>query len=172
MPDINESTPRQDVTINGETFKVAQPFTAGYTLNSNEAAALNQTFAENIRNNLASKVKEAKEAGSFDVAEFQSQVVDEYVDSYEFGVRTGGGGRTSDPVMAEALEIARTKVRAALQKAGHKLSDIAAAEVTRLAKEAIGKNPQILDLAKARVAAASEITVDMEDLQPATTKAA
>lgn len=156
MPDINQDTPRVEATIAGETFQVATPFKAGDVLQANEASALNQTFVENIRNNMAKQVKDAKEAGTFDSTAMQT-VIDQYVDGYEFGVRTGGGGRTSDPVMAEAMDIARGKVREALQKAGHKLADVPASRISELAKEAVDKNPKIMDLARSRVEAAREI---------------
>lgn len=162
MPEITESTPREDITIAGKTFSVPAPYAAGHVLTTNEAASLNQTFAENIRNNKAKFVKEAVEAGTFDQSVFQGQV-DDYSASYEFGVRTGGGGRTSDPVMAEALDIARDMVRKAIVKKGLTLKDYPAAKITELAKANIAKNPEILATAKARVeeaASLSDVSLD------------
>lgn len=176
MPDITETTPRESYTIAGETFKIPLPYTAGMVLSSNEASALNQTWAENARNNFAKKVTEAKTAGSYDQSVMQG-ALDDYLDAYEFGVRTGGGGRTGDPVMAEAMNIARDLVRKALVKAGHKLADVSAKQITDLARAAIdsGKNPQILVTAKERVDAAKEIQgIEIGDLpvvEPATEEA-
>jgi hypothetical protein len=115
MPDINESTPRSSIVIAGETFTVPQPYGAGHVLTSNEASAMNQVFAENVRNNLASKVKALKEAGTFASDVFQG-TVDDYTNDYEFGQRTGGG-RSGDPVQAEAMSIARDLIRQAISKA-------------------------------------------------------
>lgn len=158
MPEITNKTPREDFTIAGHTFSVFQPFHEGHKITSGEASALNQVFAENIRNNFASKVKDAVEAGSFELEVFQGQL-DDYMADYEFGVRRGGGGRTADPVQAEALIIAKDKVRKALVKKGHALKDVPASEITRLAKDIIasGKYPEILDAARARVAAQQEV---------------
>lgn len=164
MPEITETTPRDTITIAGKEFTIPQPYAAGHTLTANEASSLNQTFAENVRNNLAKKVKEQTEVGSFDQQVFQG-TVDDYANNYEFGVRTGGGGRTSDPVMAEALDIARELVRKAIVKAGHKLADVKAAKITELAKGAIEKNPAILETARARVEEAKGIAdISLEGL--------
>jgi hypothetical protein len=149
MPTLDTNTPREPYTIAGESFSIPKPYAAGHALTDGEANALNQTFAENIRNNLASKVKEEKEAGTFDLSVFQERLND-YADSYEFGVRTGGG-RTSDPVEAEAMSIARDLVRKAIVNKGVKLSDVKASNITELARGVLDKNPQIRETARARV---------------------
>lgn len=164
MPDITNETPREQYTIAGQTFNIFQPYAAGHVLTANEAASMNQTFAENVRNNFAKRVKEAVEAGGFDQDVFQGSL-DDYMSDYEFGQRSGGGGRTSDPVEAEALRISKDKVRGALSKKGIKVSDVAASEITRLAKEVLDKNPAIRETARAIVAAASDIEVEVGDVQ-------
>lgn len=167
MPDITASTPREQYTIAGKTFNVFQPYAEGHVLTSNEAASMNQTFAENVRNNFAKRVKEASDAGTFDQDMFQSQL-DDYMDSYEFGQRTGGGGRVSDPVEAEALRIAKDKVRQSLAKQGKKVADYTTAAITQAAKDVLAKYPQIRETARAIVAAASDIDIgDAEVEAPA-----
>lgn len=165
MPAIHPHTPREDYTIAGKTFSIPLPYAAGHTISANEAAALNQTWAENARNNFAKKVKEAEEAGSFDHSVFQANL-DDYLSEYEFGVRTGG--RSGDPVMVEALSIAREKVRAAIVKKGIPLKDVTAAQITAKAKEVVEKYPEILEKARERVAASKEIAdIELGDLEPA-----
>lgn len=171
MPEINDNTPRASIMIAGENFNVPQPYAAGHVLSANEASSLNQTYAENVRNNMASKVKALKEAGTFAQDVFQG-TVDDYCDSYEFGQRTGGG-RTGDPVMAEALSITRDLVRQAISKAAAadsskpKLAEVPAARITELAKAQLAKvddprTVQILNTAKARVDAAKELSLDVD----------
>lgn len=171
MPEITETTPRTGITIGGETLQVPQPFAAGHVLSANEASALNQTYAENVRNNMAGKLKALKDAGTFDLEVFQGQV-DDYTNDYEFGQRTGGG-RTGDPVMAEALSITRDLVRQAISKAYSadntkpKLADVPAAKITELAKAQLAKTDdprtqQIMATAKSRVDAAKELTIDID----------
>lgn len=173
MPDVNESTPRTEITIAGETFSVAQPYAEGHVLTANEASALNQTFAENIRNNMAAKVKEFKESTTWDHDVVQGRV-DDYVDEYEFGVRTGGG-RTGDPVRAEAMNIARDLVRREIQRQGKKLADYTAARISELAKSILDRGDSnshtILATAKARVEAASGLDIKLDSLDAGNSEA-
>lgn len=146
---FDSNTPRRKVTIQETSFEVPTPFTEGYTLSENEASALNQLLIENVRNNFAAKIKKAEEAKTAIPTQAE---LDAYVEGYEFGERSGGG-RTSDPVEREAMEIAREKVRQALQKKGHKIADVKAATITQLAQDALEKYPSIREQAKAVVAA-------------------
>ena len=152
MPTINESTPRETYTISGENFKLPQPYTEGHVLTAGEASQLNQVYAENLRNNLAKKVSDQKDTGFFDAELFQSHI-DDYASTYEMGVRTGGGGRVGDPVLAEAISIAKELIRKAIRAKGYKLADVPAKVITNKAKELIesGRHPEILETAKARV---------------------
>lgn len=170
MPDITAETPRTSITIAGESFKVPEPYVAGHVLTENEAGTLNQTYAENIRNNMASKVSEALEAAkkdgapAFDAASMQTQI-DDYTADYEFGQRRGGA--SGDPVEREALDQARELVRAKIREKGGKLADYKAADITTKAKEVLDKYPQIREQAKARVeaqqAAAAALSADLGD---------
>jgi hypothetical protein len=171
MPEITEQTPRTSIMIAGETFNVPQPYKAGHVLTDNEAGSLNQTYAENVRNNMASKVKAHKEAGTFAADVFQG-TVDDYCDGYEFGQRTGGG-RSGDPVKTEAMAITRDLVRQAISKAAAadstkpKLADVPASKITELAANQLAKTDdpktiQIMATAKARVEAAKELTLDVD----------
>lgn len=170
MPTITDETPVTSITIAGQVFEVPQPYKAGDVLNANEASALNQTYAENVRNNFASKVKEAAEAAEKEGEELNLDLLqgklDDYVVDYEFGVRTGGG-RTSDPVMAEALGITRDLVRQALSKAGKKLADYTAAQITEMAKNQLSNTDdpntvKIMATARARVEASKELTLNIQ----------
>lgn len=94
------------ITIAGQLFEIADVYAEGHTINAMEAKALNQTRAENLRNNFASTVKEKQgEAESLteaQVAELQAELT-KYAETYEFSV---SGGRVTDPVEREAKRIA------------------------------------------------------------------
>src|SRR4249919_972251 len=94
----------EEITIQGQAFRVPIRYSAGHTLSEGEAGALNQTFHENLRNNFAKKVAEGTEAGVGKDA--LQQQLDDYANDYQFGVRTGGGGFRGDPVMTLAMNIA------------------------------------------------------------------
>ena len=129
------------ITISNKPFNVEPRYAAGHVLTENEASALNQTLYENLRNNFAKQAKEGADQEAFD----------KYAVAYQFGVRVGGGGSTRDPVQAQAIAIAKDRVKAQIQKLGKKLSDFTAAKLTTLAQALIEKDPSIVELAKARV---------------------
>lgn len=171
MPEITPETPRTSIMIAGENFNVPQPYKAGHVLTDNEAGSINQTYAENVRNNMAGKVKALKEAGTFAADVFQG-TVDDYCDNYEFGQRTGGG-RSGDPVRTEAMAITRDLVRQAISKAAAadstktKLADVPASKITELAANQLAKTDDpktiaIMATAKARVDAQKELTLDVD----------
>src|ERR1019366_7774418 len=104
----------EQITISGHPFNVPVRYEEGNELTAGEASALNQTYHENIRNNLAKKAKEG----------VLTQVeVDAYAESYQFGVRTAGVGVTRDPVMAEAMRIAKKQIAELLKKSGKRIGD-------------------------------------------------
>jgi|ETNvirnome_6_100_1030635.scaffolds.fasta_scaffold00132_13 hypothetical protein len=158
-------TQRNALTIAKTSFTIPAPFAEGHAVTANEAAALNQLLAENIRNNFAKRVKEGGEADPPVAADVLQAELDQYVTEYEFGVRRSGGGRSSDPVEVEAMSIARDKVKDALRAKGYKLADISAGRITELASEYLEKNPQWRETAKSvveqRNATADEVLEDI-----------
>jgi hypothetical protein len=163
--DFNDQTPRRNVTISGFQFSIPEPIEEGHQVNANEAAALNQVLAENVRNNFAARVKKAQENGE-DQDTLQAEL-DQYVAEYEFGVRRGGGGATpsKDPVEKEAENLAKAKVKEALKAKGHKISDVSNEKIAELTRNALDKYPEFREQAKqiveARQSVGSEI---MEDI--------
>lgn len=114
------------ITIQGLEFEVATPFAEGHTCTEAEAKALNQTRAENIRNNTARAVKEAKEKHGDtlpdNVVQELTDLVAKYDSEYVFTLANAGGGtRSLDPVEREARSIARTALRAKLKQDGRKV---------------------------------------------------
>lgn len=128
------------LTISGKPFTVEARYSEGHVLTANEAAALNQTFFENLRNNFAQRAKDGEDQTAFD----------EYAASYEFGVRTGGGSR--DPVETEAMSLARDYVKQVIQKNGKKVSDYTAEQISTAAKQQVETNPVFREKAKERIA--------------------
>ena len=135
------------ITISKRAFTVEPRYVAGHILNDNEAGALNQTFYENLRNNFAKQATEGASQEDFD----------KYAAAYKFGVRVGGSGPTRDPVQAQAIAIAKDRVKAQIQKLGKKLSDFKTAQITKLAEGLLAKDASILELAKQRVAEMQEL---------------
>jgi hypothetical protein len=126
----------QEVTIAGEVFKIAPKYDVGHILTDNEASTLNQTFFENIRNNMAGRVKDAKEKGDFDLDLMQDEVT-QYASEYEFGARRGGGGVVRDPVEAEALKLVKRGIQKALVDAHGRDHGVSAEQITAHARKVL-----------------------------------
>ena len=152
---FNSETPTSGVTMQGETFQVPKPYQEGHPLTAGEASVMNQTLAENTRNNFADRIKKAKDANELDTNKMQAEI-DEYLEGYEFGIRRGRG--PTDPVERETLNIAKELVRNALREKGHKLADVESDDINRLAEEAIAANESITKEAERRVKARTSIT--------------
>ncbi len=155
---ITKETPKREFGVAGVVLTAPEPFKEGSVLTANEAGSMNQTLVENIRNNLATKIKEMVKAKK-PKAEMQT-MVDTYTAEYEFGVKRTGG--TKDPVMAEAVAMALIKVKEALVKQGKKIADFKLADLKVKAAEVVAKHPQFMEKAKKIVAARS---ASMDDLK-------
>lgn len=166
---FTKKTPRVDRVIQGVILSFPVIYAAGpkESLTEGEANTLNQTLWENLRNNFAEDVAEAKEKSTaegheVDLASLQEQF-DQYARAYEFGVRVGGT-RVGDPITAEAMDLARGKIRERLREMGQ-LKGRSSAEITELARQQIEKNPAFMARAKeivaARQASATELGVDL-----------
>lgn len=57
---LTPETPKKQILVGGLIFSAPVPFAAGHVLDANEAAALNQTYHENLGNNFRSKIILAK----------------------------------------------------------------------------------------------------------------
>lgn len=112
--------------IEGLTFEISQPYTAGHVLTEAEAKTLNQTRSENIGNNLRQAIKDAiAKRDSGDATDFDSlsQTVADYDRDYTFSM--GGGGastRKLDPIEREARAVAREYIKARLAEKGRKIT--------------------------------------------------
>ena len=133
----------KEITIQGLTFSVATPYVAGHVVSEAEAKALNQVRLENIRNNMASTVRDAKgdtEEVAPEIYEALKAAVAEYDSKYEFTMASvGGGKRSSDPVETEARRLAKSAIAAKLSADGRTLKSIdpekLAAAIAKLADD-------------------------------------
>lgn len=147
------------ITIQGLEFEVSTPYTAGHVVTEAEAKALNQVRLENIRNNMASAVKEAKGEGDTITEEVYASLkakVGEYDAAYIFTLASvGGGKRSTDPVETEAKKLAKAAIAAKLAADGRTLKSVdpdkLAAAIAKLAE-----SNEILKEAKRIVKARTE----------------
>lgn len=156
-----------EFTIAGVSFGVADKYAAGHVITEGEASALNQTRRENIRNNFAKKVAEAKgDADELDPTKQEElqALIDAYASEYEFGVRTAGAPRVTDPVEREALAIVRNIIRANLKAKNQKAdADVIAEGAAKVIADKEGKGAKFWEMARRRVEedrAAAEMALD------------
>jgi hypothetical protein len=102
-----------DVKIQGSVFSVPLRYSAGHVLTEGEAVSLNQTFCENIRNNLAPRIKKVLDEGKEMVHDEWQAEVSKYAQTYEFGERQVS--LRLDPLDAEIKRIAMAIVKEALR---------------------------------------------------------
>ena len=153
----------QSVKIQGVEFTASSPYEDGHTLNAAEAAVLNQTRAENLRNNFATQVKAAKETHGETLpdnvmADLQAAFT-AYDESYEFHGRRVSRA-TVDPVRKEALKIARAVVMEALRSKKYDIKTLPEGKMDELIESVLTKQPQITEEAKRRVEAKKSIATD------------
>jgi len=153
---------RETITIQSVPFKVSPRYAAGHVLKENEASTLNQTLFENLRNNFAGRVADAKSENgdgtplSADAVASLQQQLDDYASDYEFGVRRGGGGVRGDPVRTLAMNIAREQIRQAVKTKGLNLEDFPAQRVTTIAQQLLtqqGDDGKLMTLARQQIEA-------------------
>lgn len=191
MPDTetsgNAAVP--EITIQGVVFAVPPVFKEGHVLTAAEAYTLDQTRRENLRNNFAGAVAEAKlkaavEKGALtkddkgveigDVSQVTNDDLDvdalqeafaTYADNYEFGVRGSGSPRApADPVERELQTLALGVIKDAYRAKGFKLPPVA--DMKALIPQLLTKRPELRQLAAERVAQAKAApSVSLDDLQ-------
>lgn len=152
------------ITIQGHDFNVDAPYAEGHVLKANEAKALNQTRAENLRNNFASAVKaKIKEVLGKDKVEEDEQLpadvlaalqaeFDKYAAEYEFNVRTGSTATPRDPVKAEAIKMARKAIRDAIKAGGEDPKSYDDDSLEAAAAELLDSDSAFMEAAQAIVA--------------------
>ncbi len=145
------------ITIQGKTFSCPQPFAAGHVLNEAEASTLNQTFAENLRNNFGARMKKAAEDKDNPQVLGQDEF-DKYAAEYKFGVRVAGTRAPVDPIEREARVMAAKAVRDALKRKKDQNPDfdpksVADEEFEKLVDGTLEKYPAFREQAKQIVAA-------------------
>lgn len=154
--EITTSTPTDTIGIAEQVVKVHTPYKEGHTCTENEAASLNQTRKENIRNNQREPVQKLLKEGK-NLAEI-SKVVLDYSKTYEFG-QVGGGGHAANPTERRALLIIKGIIEDGLRKKGVKLDTVSAKDMSAKCRTVLDQNPQVMETAKAQIEAEGKVTI-------------
>jgi hypothetical protein len=153
--------PTQELTIQKLQFRIPMPYVAGpIELTEGEAAALNQTYAENIRNNFATQMKTAAEATP--PKALTQTDLDTYVASYAFGKRSGGV-RSRDPIAAEERRLAKDAITSRIIAVGKKVKDYSPEQLAEMVAKVV-ETGKFRAQAEAVVAARSSTVDPLADL--------
>lgn len=154
----------QTVTIQGIEFTAPAPYSEGHVLTVAEAATLNQTLGENLRNNFAKRVKDAKDkaAGGAlpdDVIASLKGEFESYSNEYEFAGKRSPRV-TADPVTREARKIAKSLVVEALKARNMDIKTLADGKMDELISTLLEKKPDIRAEAQRRIDAAKAVAAN------------
>lgn len=163
-------TPTQQLTIQGITFQATLPYAAGHTLSENEAKVLNQTRVENLRNNFAKQVADAKEeAGEGAMSDEAIAALHEAFAKYDSEYMFSGTRQTRgpiDPVATRARKIAREMITEQARSKGMKVREWPEGQMDKFIDALLLKRPDITEEAKRQVetskALASDVLGDLE----------
>ena len=125
-----DTAPTKTIVIQGLDFQISWPFTAGHVCTEAEAKALNQTRKENLANNFAKRVKDAKaldekNGNTTEVSSLAAEFA-KLDAEYEFTLANVSAAARLSPVDREARSMAKAAIVANLASKGRKLSDIPA----------------------------------------------
>ncbi len=152
----------KEFTIKGHKFTIEVPYAEGHILTANEAATLNQTFVENIRNNQA-KVVETGLAEGKTVEQLQ-EVISAFASTYKFGAgRATTNAIPRDPVAAAAVRIARSVLTAALKEKKVDVKTFDKDKFEALVAQ-IAAKPEVIEKAREQVAQKEEVNKFAADL--------
>jgi hypothetical protein len=176
--DVTSETPRTNRSVAGFSLSVPLPYVTGHVVTAGEASILNQTLGENLSNNLRAKLQagsskdgklktkdtaEVPPTVPFTQAEAQA-IVDEYVATYNPGVRgegKGSGPRITDPVERQARALAKAKAEQMIVSKGLKKADL---DFTAIIEHIFTNNRDMLMKEAAKlVAAQNKIAVSDDD---------
>lgn len=161
------ATVAPSITIQGLIFPVAAPYEEGHQCNSAEAATLNQTRHENLRNNFRTTVLKAFEAAKKDGREGlndkeKAELLSKfgaYEQEYEFAGKRASRGPV-DPVEREARKIAREIILGAMRAKGLSMKDRPEGEMDSNIDLLLSKRPGIREEAKKRVQSLKDMAAE------------
>lgn len=166
---VNDGTATSDIQIQGLTFSYTTPYVAGHPLTEGEANQLNGVRGENLRNNFASKIKDARAEAEKERGE-GAELTEEVIAALqaEFSQRDAEyaftGKRQSrgpvDPVMAKAKSMARETINSALRTKNIKPSDLAEGKMDELIGKYLENHPEVVEEARLQVQKVKEAAAD------------
>jgi len=162
---------KKEITVQGVLVEVSQPYAEGHQITEAEAKALNQVRAENIGNNVRTKIKEMLESVDGDVEKIAKDaraLVAEKDKDYIFTLASVGGGATRlDPLTKECRSLAKQYVTGKIKEKGMTQKEYLEKNGEDSIKELvaqISENPKIVEAAKKNLKLRESIPTDLEEI--------
>lgn len=140
---------------------IGQPYAVGHVLTDVEASTLNQTWTENVRNNIAPTVRKLVDPTPEEIQE----IVSAYEKTYAFGSSTRRSG-PADPVGKETLRLIRNHVTTMLSTKGLTKKGIGTEKFNTVVTAVLTHDdhgPKFRAIAVENVNRASEVSADILD---------
>lgn len=150
MVAFTSETARKDITVKNKIYSIPTPFAEGHVCSQNEANALNQLLAENVRNNISGKLKNG--------IEVSQEEFDAYVSSYDFGVRAVS---TKDPVEKIMRELVEARINQQLAAKGLSKKSMETEKYNEAVEKAIEANREVLQARAREIIALRSIDLTM-----------
>lgn len=151
------------LVVQGVTLRVPAPYQGGHVMTQGEADAMNQLFAENLRNSFSKRIKTALDANDGKLlspealADFQVQM-DTYASKYSFdNTSRQRAPRVVDPVERKLLKMAEQAVVVMLNSKGYQKSQISKENFQSLVETVVKTHPGLREDAARAVELESHI---------------
>lgn len=142
----------------GQTFEV----NFGTMSEAVQSFIIEYGLTQKLADSIAS-IKSDDIADSATIANEAREKVSDVLDAMRRGEVPSSGGRTSDPVMQRAKDIAAKRIKAAIKKAGMKSEDVfAAMTLPKRIALLLSKNPDIIEQARDQIAAERGLDIDVD----------
>jgi len=176
----SDMSPTAEIQIQGLTFEYSTPYVAGSVMTEGEAHQLNGVRGENLRNNFAGNIKDAKEEAvkargeGAELTEGEIETLKTAFASYQSDYVFSGKRQSrtpSDPVKAKATKMARETIEAALRAKNIKPSELKEGKMDELIATYLAAHPEVTEEARAQIAKVKEsatAALDGLDLSDAT----
>lgn len=152
------------IVIQGITFQVPKRYTEGHVMSAAEASTLNQTLAENLRNNFARKVKTVKGEGDVTIDEATHTMLQQELNAYAQSYTFYSGSRSPrlvDPLEKEVRLEGEKVILQALNARGLSRSKVTPESFKSLVDNVISVDPSIRERARANVEARAAAGADL-----------
>lgn len=152
------------ISIFDNEVRVPNLYQEGHTLTALEAKVLNRCRAENVGNNVRSKIKDAIAAGTVNEA---IAAAESYASEYQFTEAAAGGSSRAKltPLETECKRLAQIAIKQHIESSGRKVSEVKKADPEKYEAAVLKamSNEKLIAKAKKNLKDMDSIEIDFEE---------